>query len=236
VLEERGFDLGLGDAFDSGKRADDRIQAIYDHARRALYASLDESVIRDVSPSRITVATCARDREDYLANARAGERISDRDAIRLSSLYGARRPRVQLLISDGLNANAANENVRELLPALIRRLTDHNCELGQVVVVIRNGRLRAGYHAGALLGVDVVIHLIGERPGTGLNLLSAYITYGRDVEGRMRWAVDLDHSNTTAICGINQRGKPPIVAAEEIGNAVRRILHERRSGVELGKA
>jgi ethanolamine ammonia-lyase small subunit len=236
MLEEKGFDLGLGDAFDSGKRADDRMQAIYDHARRALYASLDESVIRDVFPNRIMVETCARDREDYLTNARAGERISEGDATRLSSLYRERRPRVQLLIADGLNANAANENARELLPAVIRRLAEHNCELSQMAVVIRNGRLRAGYHAGALLGVDVVIHLIGERPGTGLNMLSAYVTYGRDVEGRLRWAVDLDHSNTTAICGINKRGKPPIAAAEEIGNAVRRILDERRSGVELGKA
>ena len=55
-------------------------------------------------------------------------------------------------------------------------LSDHD-------IVVRNGRVRAGYEIGGLVGADVVLHLIGERPGTGLNTLSAYITYGRDEAG-----------------------------------------------------
>ena len=45
--------------------------------------------------------------------------------------------------------------------------------------------MRAGYHVGALLGADVIVHLIGERPGTGLDTLSAYLTYGRDRAGQL---------------------------------------------------
>jgi ethanolamine ammonia-lyase large subunit len=105
--------------------------------------------------------------------------------------------------------------------------------VGDVDIVIENGRLRAGYHVGELLGVEIIIHLLGERPGTGLNTLSAYLTYGRDKSGRPRWSTALDHSNTTAICGINRRGKHPSVAVEEIVRCVCRMLAERRSGVEL---
>jgi ethanolamine ammonia-lyase large subunit len=97
---------------------------------------------------------------------------------------------------------------------------------------VKNGRVRAGYHAGQLLGVDAIIHLIGERPGTGMNTLSAYLTYGRNRAGQLRWSASMDHANTTAICGIHRRGKHPSVAAEKIARCVNRMLEERRSGVE----
>jgi ethanolamine ammonia-lyase small subunit len=78
-----------------------------------------------------------------------------------------------------------------------------------------------------------VVHLIGERPGTGLNTLSAYVTYGRGEEGAFRWRRDLPHSATTAVCGIHRRGKPIDAAVAEVSSVVARIFRERRSGVAL---
>jgi len=63
--------------------------------------------------------------------------------------------------------------------------------------------------------------------------LSAYITYGRDQTGTPRWGRDLDHSATTAICGIHPKGKPPQDAAIEISRTVSRIVAQRASGVAL---
>jgi ethanolamine ammonia-lyase small subunit len=63
--------------------------------------------------------------------------------------------------------------------------------------------------------------------------LSAYLTYGRDQTGQPRWSADLDHSATTAVCGIHRDGKPPAEAAGEIAGLLSRILEARRSGVEL---
>ncbi len=97
-------------------------------------------------------------------------------------------------------------------------------------VVVQNGRVRAGYEIGGLVGAAVIVHVVGERPGTGLNAVSAYLTYGRDESGQPRWSRDLDHSATTAICGIHPKGKPPQVAAVEIARTVARILEQRRSG------
>jgi ethanolamine ammonia-lyase small subunit len=73
--------------------------------------------------------------------------------------------------------------------------------------------------------------LIGERPGTGLNTASAYVTYGRTADGQWRWSRSLDHSATGAICGIHPRGKPPEAAIEEIAAVTGRALAERWSGV-----
>ena len=99
--------------------------------------------------------------------------------------------------------------------------------------MIDNGRVRAGYHVGEMVDATTIVHIIGERPGTGLNTVSAYLTYGRDAAGQSRWNADLDHSCTTAVCGIHLRGKPPAVAADEIARAVRSMIEQRRSGIAL---
>jgi ethanolamine ammonia-lyase large subunit len=235
TLSARGYDLGRGQGPGGAAPPEvgSRLEAIYRHARRALYAALDEGVLREVSPHRLSVRA-AVDRERYLSDPPSGERLRAEDAGRVAALYAARRPQVQLVLSDGLNADALNENLRDFLPRLRRGLAEAGLHVGEADVVVTNGRVRAGYHVGELLGVEVVVHLIGERPGTGLNTLSAYLTYGRDAAGRTRWSTSLDHSCTTAVCGIHPRGKPPEAAAAEIVGCVLRMFEERRSGVALG--
>jgi ethanolamine ammonia-lyase large subunit len=229
ALRERGFDLGISDASD----ADARLNGIYQHARHALYAVLDDGVIRDASPRHLRVRTAARSRDDYLAHPYLGERLSNDEGRLVVTLYPTRKPQIQLVVSDGLNADAINEQLRILLPLLRRLLTDSGCPPGDIDVVVQNGRVRVGYEIGGLVGADVIVHLVGERPGTGLNTMSAYVTYGRDETGRLRWSRDLDHSVTTAICGIHAKGKSPQVAAAEVARTVGRMLEQRRSGVAL---
>jgi ethanolamine ammonia-lyase large subunit len=228
-LRDRGLDLGIDDE----AAADERLEAIYANARAALYAVVDPHVIADVSSRSMHVRTAAGSRDDYLAHPPAGERLRDDDARAVAALYSVRRPDVQIVVSDGLNANAVNEQLRPLLPELRRTLSAGGRHVGEVDVVVQNGRVRVGYEIGGLTGASIVIHLIGERPGTGLNTLSAYVTYGLDPAGRLRWSRDLDHSVTTAVCGIHPRGKPPKVAGTEIARVVARMLELRKSGVAL---
>ena len=235
-LRARGCDLGYGHEEDwsAPPEVRTRMQTVFAQARHALYAVLDERIVQAVSPHYLRVRTRSRDREDYLAHPRSGEFICDNDVERIRTLLatrGARRPQVQIVISDGLNANALNQNLRAVLPALRREIGAAGLHAADLDVVIENGRVRAGYHAGAIVDADAVVHLIGERPGTGLDTLSAYLTYGRDGSGRSRWSSDLDHSSTTAVCGIHGDAKPPAEAAGEIAGLLARILETRRSGV-----
>jgi ethanolamine ammonia-lyase small subunit len=140
---------------------------------------------------------------------------------------------VQVVISDGLNANAINENLRLVLPAVRRKLLAAGHHVSEIDIVIENGRVRAGYHVGSLLEAEMIIHLIGERPGTGIDTLSAYLTYGLDHNGQSRWGAGFDHSWTTAVCGIHPRGKHPERAVEEIARLVDQMFAKRRSGVAL---
>ncbi|HST21497.1 MAG TPA: ethanolamine ammonia-lyase subunit EutB [Blastocatellia bacterium] len=235
-FRERGFDLGYGHEMDfaAPREVEARMDSIYEHARAALYAEIDTAAIKAASPEHIRVQTNAASRDDYLSHPPSGEMIRKEDAERIRSIYLSRRPRIQFVISDGLNANAINENLRAVLAPLKYLLAESGHHVGPADIIVKNGRVRAGYHIGALLDIDVIVHLIGERPGTGLNTLSAYLTYGRDVTGHSRWTPSLDHSNTTAICGIHHRGKPHATATEEIARCIKRVFEERRSGVELG--
>ena len=227
ALRERGLDLGLTDPTD----ADRRVEALYANARAALYARIEDVVVRDATAKAMRVRTAARDRDDYLAHPPAGEVLPD-DAVRVvATLHAGRPPGIQIVVSDGLNANAINAQLRSVLPPLRRRLAAVGHPVAETDIVVENGRVRAGYEIGGLVGADLVVHLIGERPGTGLDTISAYITYGRDDQGRLRWSRALDHSSTTAVCGVHPRGKPPEVAVEEITTVVTRALVERRTGV-----
>jgi ethanolamine ammonia-lyase large subunit len=237
-LRARGYDVGCGHGAGHAAPAvvTRRLETIYAQARHALYATLDDGVLQDVAPHHVSVRTPSRDRDDYLAHPRSGESLRDDDAERLASVIasgGSRRPQVQVVISDGLNANAMNENLRAVLSPLRGEFAAAGVQVGKTDVVIRNGRVRAGYHVGALVDADAIVHLIGERPGTGFDTLSAYLTYGRDAARRSRWGSDLDHAATTAVCGVHREGKPPAEAVAEITRLVVRILETRRSGVTL---
>ena len=237
VLQERGFDLGFAESgdFSAPSQLRTRIDSIYGNARKALYAQLEDSVIRDSTANAVRVKSEAINREDYLSHPASGEIICKPDAAKIRLLYPERRPAVQFAISDGLNANAVNLNLREVLPQLRRSLIQSDFDVGEFDVVITNGRVRAGYYLGSLLDVPLIVHFIGERPGTGIDMLSIYLTYGRDSAGHTRWNPGMDHSVTTAICGIHRKGKPPIVAVEEAVACVKRIFDRRASGVELGR-
>jgi ethanolamine ammonia-lyase large subunit len=229
ALRERGLDLGITDSAD----ADLRAEALYAHARAALYARIQDAVVRDATAQGVRVRTAARDRDDYLAHPPAGEVLSDDAARVVADLHDGGPPGIQIVVSDGLNANAINAQLRSVLPPLRRRLAAGGHHVARTDIVVDNGRVRAGYEIGGLVGAELVVHLIGERPGTGLDTVSAYITYGRDDRGRIRWSRALDHSSTTAVCGVHPQGKPPEVAVEEIATVVARALIERRTGVRV---
>jgi len=229
ALQASGWDLGLDDPI----RAEARVDAIYEHARAALYAAIDDAVVRAAATRPLRVRTAAASRDEYLSSPPSGERLREEDARAVATLYTARRPQVQVVVSDGLNANAMNEQLRAILPGVRRALAGAGHHVGEHDLVVHNGRVRAGYDIGGCTAADIVVHFIGERPGTGLNTLSAYVTYGRDAAGAWRWSRELPHSATTAVCGIHPRGKPPEAAVAEVARVVGRVVARRRSGVGL---
>src|SRR6185503_18067019 len=85
-------------------------------------------------------------------------------------------------------------------------------------VVFTSGRVRAGYRVGETLfgGLDdirSIVHVIGERPGTGHHTFSVYITAALGTT----WGRDgaIDHDRTKVVSGIAVTAQAPLRGAEE---------------------
>ncbi len=140
----------------------------------------------------------------------------------------------QIAISDGLNALAIMED-DQLAPFLERLrsgLDDRGLAVSPEHLVMTSGRVRAGYRVGEILfaGLDgprAILHVIGERPGTGHRTFSTYITAPTgDV-----WGKDgtVDHNITKVVSGIATTALIPETAAEEVVRLLGAMLDPKSS-------
>ncbi len=120
----------------------------------------------------ITLASGARDRDEYLRCPDLGRRLSTGSRERLSALraeYDA-----AFVIADGLSALAVHRHAVPLLELLFR---DLDWRIAPVAIV-EQGRVAIGDEIGELLGARMVVILIGERPGlSSPDSLGAYLTW-----------------------------------------------------------
>jgi ethanolamine ammonia-lyase small subunit len=127
----------------------------------------------------IELKSAAGNRTTYLQRPDLGRRLDDAARGRLSSLaeQGAYGFDIAFVIADGLSAFAVNQHAVDMLEAVRPGLAALNWRAAPVSVV-EQGRVAIGDEIGALLGAEVVVILIGERPGLSApDSLGLYITY-----------------------------------------------------------
>ena len=162
------------------------IQDVYTDSKKCIWAALSTDFI-DGLPKCIQLSTTSRDRADYILHPETGEML-DEESIRAVAAYEHARnaaDEVQIVISDGLNANAIMDkgNLRPYLEALREELARRGLSASPDLLVVRNGRVRVGYRIGEMLFANVhdgreprcIIHIIGERPGGMHHTFSAYL-------------------------------------------------------------
>jgi ethanolamine ammonia-lyase large subunit len=197
------------------------IYRIYEDSKESLWAELDPTFIVQI-PQRLQLATRSVNRTDYILHPSSGEKLSD-DA--LQSLRDLRRRHagrydVQIVVSDGLNALSIMDpgHLAPFLSRLREALTQDGLRPAPENVVFTSGRVRTGYRVGEALfggldGVRSIVHVIGERPGTGHHTFSAYITAAQAAA----WgaAGKIDHDITKVVSGIATTAQLPQPAATE---------------------
>jgi ethanolamine ammonia-lyase small subunit len=168
----------------------------------------------------VVVASAAVDRADYVQHPDHG-RVLSRQAI---DTIGTARASIQVVLSDGLSPRAAERH----FPAVWAGLGRHLARIGASgrPIAVRNGRVAVGDPIGMAVGADVVVHLIGERPGLGTpDSLGCYLTWSPGPT-----TTDADRK---CISNIHPRGLDPSEAGATIAGTVERILAARSSGVDL---
>jgi ethanolamine ammonia-lyase small subunit len=209
-------------------RSETQLNLRADHAAAldAVHAEID--LERDLGADLVRrfgvfeVASCARDKAEYLMRPDLGRRLSDagREAVRAGCPAGAD---LQVVIGDGLSAAAVAAQVPGLLPRLEEEARGRGWSFGRPFFV-RHCRVGILNDVGDLLDPHVVVLLIGERPGLATaESLSAYLAY--------RPRAGHTDAQRNLISNIHRRGVPLDEAARRVGAFAARLRHAHASGV-----
>src|ERR1700686_3934309 len=170
------------------------------------------------------VGTRASTKVEYLARPALGREFSEESRGEILRRGSADR-NIQIVIGDGLSALAIQTQVPELLPLLFEGATKTGWSAGQTFVV-HNCRVGILNEIGELLKPQIVILLIGERPGlASAESMSAYMTY----------QPSRSHSdaNRNLVSNIHGRGLRAQSASDRILNLCARMMRLGISGCSL---
>ncbi len=147
---------------------------------------------------------------------------------------------VQILVSEGLSAEAVHHNIPDLLPVLLDGLNGRGVRMGAPMLA-RYGRVKLAEPIGERLRTDLVIYLIGERPGgdaLASRSLSAYLVYRLSDGVVKQRAAAFSHNPAirfeySVISNIYSAGMPPVEAASVIVEKATQILKHQAAGNRL---
>lgn len=196
----------------------------FDHAVAvdAVYGEVSQTLLDRLN--LFTVYTKVEEKEVYIRRPDLGRRLSEesKQILKKKCEYA---PIVQIIASNGLSASAINENLEDVYLSLQQSLKNLNIQVGTPFYV-HEGRVGLMDDIGEVLEPEVVINLIGERPGlVSAESMSAYLCY-KPRHGTIE-------SDRMVISNIHQGGIPPIEAGAYLGTVVERMLKHKASGVKL---
>ncbi len=203
--------------------------------REAIHAELRIDDLERIAPFR-TVATEATSKSAHLGSPDLGARLS-----RQSGEWLAPENRqVQIVVSDGLSAEAVHHNMPDLLPVLMDGFAGRGFTTGQPIAA-RYGRVKLAEPLADKLQCDVVVYLIGERPGgdaLASRSLSAYLVYRLDDPTVRADAAHFSGNSAirfeyTVISNIYSGGLPAAEAGAVIVERVGEILAHKAAGNRL---
>ena len=197
------------------------IQRIYDDAKKSIWTELKPEFVAGI-PNALKVKTRSADRTDYILHPETGEQLgaASRESLQQLRTKHSHKFDVQIIVSDGLNALSIMDegHLDPFLKQLRQDLERDGFRPAKENLVVTSGRVRAGYRIGetlfaGLTGDRVILHVIGERPGTGHHTFSIYITAARGSTWGSRGKVD--HNITKVVSGVATTALQPTRGATE---------------------
>ena len=195
-----------------------------DHAAAvdAVFGELDQQILLEFGI--FPVQTMAFDKQTYIRRPDLGRRLTTESVNEIKKMC-TKRPQVQIVVSDGLSSEAIAVNLRDIYPSLLQSLQQYGLKVGTSFYVSK-ARVAVMDEIGELLQPEVLVLLIGERPGLlASDSMSAYLCYKPD-----RNTVEADRM---VVSNIHKGGTPPVEAGAHLGTLVKRILEMQASGVKL---
>ncbi|HQU44460.1 MAG TPA: ethanolamine ammonia-lyase subunit EutB, partial [Pirellulales bacterium] len=204
-------------------------------AREAIHSELDLDLLRRLAPFQV-LHTEATNKEQHLNDPGLGARLTAASAAELSRGDCD----VQIVVSDGLSAEAVHANIEELLPVMLDGLESRQLALGGLFDV-RYGRVKLAEAVAERTGARLTVLLIGERPGgdaLAALSLSAYLLYQLSEAGEQREAARFSNHpgirfEYTVVSNIYSGGLPAVEAGAMLVERACQILEHRAAGNRL---
>ncbi len=202
--------------------------------KEAVHSSLSENALREIDYR--VLSTSAENRLDHLKSPDLGARLSP------ESLAGLQPENndVQIVITDGLSAEAIHHNVHDLLAVLTDGLRSCSYTLGRHMLV-HYGRVKLAECIADAVRCRLVIMLIGERPGGNAlasRSMSAYLVYRLQETGEGKQGSEFDKNpkirfEYTLISNIYAGGLPAVEAGSVVAEKSIQILTCSAAGNRL---
>ncbi len=199
-----------------------RFRADHAAAQDAVFSELPEDF--GEKNGLISVKTRCESKDMYLTRPDFGRCFDENNASIIRSQL-PQKPKVQIVIGDGLSSAAILANAMDCAMAIQDGLKIQGIETGKTLLV-RYCRVAAGDAVGDITGCEVVCVLVGERPGLVTDKsMSAYITY--------KPHTGVSESARTVVSNIHDGGTPAAEAGAHVAELIGKILQKKVSGVGL---
>jgi len=197
-----------------------------DHAvtQDALYRDVDQKLLDEFN--LFTVQTkVTGGKQEYLLRPDLGRLLGD-DAKRTINEKCQKNVNIQLVVGDGLSAAAVEANLRQIFPVIKQGTQTAGLTFG-TPFFIKYARVGVMNDVGELIKPDVVILLIGERPGLGrAESMSAYMGY------KPKYG-DTD-ADRDVVCNIFENGGTnPLEGGAFVVQIAQKMRKNQASGVKL---
>jgi ethanolamine ammonia-lyase small subunit len=197
-----------------------------DHAvtQDALYRDVDQKLLDEFN--LFTVQTrVTGGKQEYLLRPDLGRLLND-EAKRIINEKCQKNVNIQLVVGDGLSAAAIEANLRKIFPVIRQGTQTAGLTFGTPFFV-KYARVGVMNDIGEAIKPDVVILLIGERPGLGrAESMSAYMGY------KPKYG-DTD-ADRDVVCNIFENGGTnPLEAGAFVVQIAQKMRKNQASGVKL---
>lgn len=200
-----------------------RFRADHAAAQDSVFSYVPEEFVEKMG--FLSLETLCDSKDVYVTRPDLGRKFSDETAKVIKDKVGTNH-KVVIMVGDGLSSAAVEANIEDIVPAIRQGLKMHNIECAETIPFVKHCRVGAMDHLGEITGADVVVLLIGERPGlVTAKSMSAYIAY--------KPVIGLPEAKRTVISNIHDGGTTAVEAGAHIADLVKLMLEKKASGIDL---
>jgi len=197
---------------------------------RADHAVAMDAVFTDVSEDWIkqnglpAFKTECDSKDMFLTRPDLGKCFSSEEAARIKSHVGGNN-RVVIYVADGLSTTAVTTNAMDTYKSICDGLSRHNIK-PCAPFFVQYGRVGSQDAVSDVTGAEVVVVLIGERPGLlTAESMSAYMAY--------KATANMPEARRTVVSNIHKGGTPAVEAGSYISDIIKKMLDQKASGLDL---